>query len=107
MERASLFRLTQPALIDVLTSAEAVLEATGNAVALCPTYGVTPVQCRRSDDRRRPGRPSRLPLRAADADRAGCGMASGGAVARWLAWISLAWMLAEGAWDCGRADQSR
>ena len=39
--RASLFRLTQPALIDVLTAAEIVLEATGNAVALCPTYGVT------------------------------------------------------------------
>ena len=38
--RASLFRLTQPALIDLLTSAETVLEATGQAVALCPTYGV-------------------------------------------------------------------
>jgi len=38
--RASLFRLTQPALNDVLTSAEAVLEATGQAVALCPNYGV-------------------------------------------------------------------
>lgn len=39
--RASLFRLTQPALIDVLTSAEAVLEATGHAVALCPNYGIS------------------------------------------------------------------
>ncbi|WP_101953332.1 ArsR/SmtB family transcription factor [Mycobacterium intracellulare] len=38
--RASLFRLTQPALIAVLTSAEAVLEATGQAVLLRPTYGV-------------------------------------------------------------------
>ena len=38
--RASLFRLTQPALIDVLTAAEMVLAATGNAVALCPNYGV-------------------------------------------------------------------
>jgi DNA-binding transcriptional ArsR family regulator len=38
--RASLFRLTQPALIDVLTAAETVLDATGQAVALCPTYGV-------------------------------------------------------------------
>jgi ArsR family transcriptional regulator, cadmium/lead-responsive transcriptional repressor len=37
--RASLFRLTQPALIDVLAGAEAVLVATGNAVALCPTFG--------------------------------------------------------------------
>lgn len=38
--RASLFRLTQPALIDVLVSAETVLYATGQGVALCPTYGV-------------------------------------------------------------------
>jgi DNA-binding transcriptional ArsR family regulator len=38
--RASLFRLTQPTLIEVLTCAEAVLQATGQAVALCPTYGV-------------------------------------------------------------------
>lgn len=37
--RASLFRLAQPALIEVLNAAEAVLAATGNAVALCPTYG--------------------------------------------------------------------
>ncbi|MCU1686626.1 MAG: Transcriptional regulator, ArsR family [Amycolatopsis sp.] len=37
--RASLFRLTQPALIDLLAAAETVLGATGNAVALCPTYG--------------------------------------------------------------------
>jgi DNA-binding transcriptional ArsR family regulator len=37
--RASLFRLTQPALIDLLSAAETVLAATGNAVALCPTYG--------------------------------------------------------------------
>jgi DNA-binding transcriptional ArsR family regulator len=37
--RASLFRLAQPALIDILAAAEVVLEATGNAVALCPTYG--------------------------------------------------------------------
>ena len=38
--RASLFRLTQPALIDVLASAETVLAATGQAVALCPNYGL-------------------------------------------------------------------
>ncbi|MEB3980399.1 metalloregulator ArsR/SmtB family transcription factor [Mycobacterium sp. 663a-19] len=38
--RSSLFRLTQPALIDVLTSAEAVLEATGQAVSRCPNYGI-------------------------------------------------------------------
>ena len=38
--RASLFRLSQPALVDVLTCAETVLEATGQAVALCPNYGM-------------------------------------------------------------------
>jgi DNA-binding transcriptional ArsR family regulator len=37
--RASVFRLTQPSLIDVLAAAEKVLEATGSAVALCPNYG--------------------------------------------------------------------
>lgn len=36
---ASLFRLTQPALSDVLAAAESLLEATGQAVALCATYG--------------------------------------------------------------------
>ena len=38
--RASVFRLAQPALADMLTAAEAVLAATGNAVALCPEYGL-------------------------------------------------------------------
>ena len=38
--RASVFRLTQPALVEVLTAAETVLAATGNAVALCPAFGV-------------------------------------------------------------------
>jgi DNA-binding transcriptional ArsR family regulator len=37
--RASVFRLAQPALAQVLASAEQVLAATGNAVALCPVYG--------------------------------------------------------------------
>lgn len=37
--RASLFRLAQPALTDLLGAAETVLAATGNAVALCPNYG--------------------------------------------------------------------
>jgi ArsR family transcriptional regulator, cadmium/lead-responsive transcriptional repressor len=37
--RASVFRLTQPSLIDVLTAAENLLTATGSAVALCPNYG--------------------------------------------------------------------
>lgn len=38
--RASLFRLTQPALIDVLASAQTVLDATGHVVTVCPTYGI-------------------------------------------------------------------
>jgi ArsR family transcriptional regulator, cadmium/lead-responsive transcriptional repressor len=37
--RASVFQLAQPALADMLASAEAVLAATGNAVALCPVWG--------------------------------------------------------------------
>jgi ArsR family transcriptional regulator, cadmium/lead-responsive transcriptional repressor len=38
--RASVFRLAQPALADMLTAAEAVLAATGSVVALCPVYGL-------------------------------------------------------------------
>jgi DNA-binding transcriptional ArsR family regulator len=38
--RASVFRLAQPALAEMLTAAETVLAATGNAVALCPAYGL-------------------------------------------------------------------
>jgi len=38
--RASVFRLTQPALAEMLAAAETVLAATGNAVALCPDYGI-------------------------------------------------------------------
>jgi ArsR family transcriptional regulator, cadmium/lead-responsive transcriptional repressor len=38
--RASVFRLTQPALAEMLTAAETVLAATGNAVALCPAWGL-------------------------------------------------------------------
>ena len=37
--RASVYRLARPELLDMLRAAEAVLEATGNAVALCPNYG--------------------------------------------------------------------
>ncbi|HEY0498108.1 MAG TPA: metalloregulator ArsR/SmtB family transcription factor [Kutzneria sp.] len=35
--RASVFRLTQPSVVDLLAAAESVLAATGNAVSLCPT----------------------------------------------------------------------
>lgn len=37
--RASYYTLTRPELIDLLRSAEALLDETGNAVALCPTFG--------------------------------------------------------------------
>ncbi|HEY3872003.1 MAG TPA: metalloregulator ArsR/SmtB family transcription factor [Actinocrinis sp.] len=37
--RASVFTLTQPALVELLRAAEAVLDSTGDAVALCPEYG--------------------------------------------------------------------
>lgn len=43
--RASVYRLTQPALMELLSVAEQILAATGNAVALCPTYGCTPERC--------------------------------------------------------------
>jgi len=36
--RASLFRLTRPELGELLAAAEAVLTATGSAVALCPAW---------------------------------------------------------------------
>jgi ArsR family transcriptional regulator, cadmium/lead-responsive transcriptional repressor len=47
-DRASLFWLTQPALIDVLASAEVVLEATGQASHGAPTtaWTVAPRKCR-------------------------------------------------------------
>ena len=38
--RASVFSLAQPDIDVLFSSAESLLEATGNAVALCPTYGV-------------------------------------------------------------------
>jgi DNA-binding transcriptional ArsR family regulator len=37
--RASVFRLAQPALADLLAASETLLAATGNAVALCPVWG--------------------------------------------------------------------
>ena len=35
---ASVYHLTRPELLDLLAVAEGLLAATGNAVALCPTY---------------------------------------------------------------------
>ena len=37
--RASMFSLAQPELLALLASAEKLLAATGDAVALCPRYG--------------------------------------------------------------------
>lgn len=34
-----MFTLARPELAELLGAAESVLAATGNAVALCPTYG--------------------------------------------------------------------
>ena len=36
--RAVLYRLARPELFELLGSAEALLEATGHRIALCPTY---------------------------------------------------------------------
>lgn len=37
--RASVFSLARPELLELLSAAERVLAATGDAVTLCPTYG--------------------------------------------------------------------
>ncbi|MGH2689263.1 MAG: ArsR/SmtB family transcription factor [Actinomycetota bacterium] len=37
--RQTFYSLSPPELLDLLTSAERLLAATGNAVALCPRYG--------------------------------------------------------------------
>ena len=37
--RQSLYSLARPELMDLLSAAEALLRATGERVALCPTYG--------------------------------------------------------------------
>ena len=37
--RQSFYALARPELLDLLRAAEQVLAATGDAVALCPTYG--------------------------------------------------------------------
>jgi DNA-binding transcriptional ArsR family regulator len=37
--RQSFYTLTRPELLDLFTAAEGLLAATGEAVALCPTYG--------------------------------------------------------------------
>lgn len=42
--RQMFYSLTRPELMDLLASAETVLAATGNAVALCPNYGTDTAQ---------------------------------------------------------------
>jgi ArsR family transcriptional regulator, cadmium/lead-responsive transcriptional repressor len=42
--RQSFYRLNRPELLDLFAAAEALLDATGNAVALCPNYGERPEQ---------------------------------------------------------------
>ena len=37
--RSTLYALARPELFDLLTAAERLLEATGDSVRLCPTYG--------------------------------------------------------------------
>ena len=37
--RASMYALARPEILDLLAAAERLLEATGAAVTLCPTYG--------------------------------------------------------------------
>jgi ArsR family transcriptional regulator, cadmium/lead-responsive transcriptional repressor len=39
--RQMFYALDHPQLLDLLTAAEGLLQATGHAVALCPTYGTT------------------------------------------------------------------
>ncbi|WP_202805960.1 ArsR/SmtB family transcription factor [Actinopolymorpha alba] len=39
--RQVFYSLARPELLDLLAAAETLLAATGNAVALCPTYGIT------------------------------------------------------------------
>ena len=39
LRRVRPVELTHPELLDMLSSAERLLDVTGNAVTLCPTYG--------------------------------------------------------------------
>jgi len=48
--RASVYHLTRPELMDLLAAAEDLLAATGNAVALCPTYGRPPADDPKTKD---------------------------------------------------------
>jgi DNA-binding transcriptional ArsR family regulator len=43
--RQMFYALAQPELLDLLTSAEALLAATGQQIALCPVYGIDHDTC--------------------------------------------------------------
>ena len=46
--RSVYYSLTQPELLDLLAAAEVLLAATGNAVSLCPNYGLDAQQTRQT-----------------------------------------------------------
>ena len=50
--RASVYSLTRPELLDLLTAAERLLDATGHAVALCPRFGTDVEPALPATDRR-------------------------------------------------------
>ena len=43
--RQVFYSLARPELMDLLAAAQTLLAATGNAVALCPTYGTDSMCC--------------------------------------------------------------
>ena len=57
--RQVFYALARPELLDLLAAAETLLAATGNAAALCPTYGATatPATTAATADPERPGGP--------------------------------------------------
>ncbi len=90
--RASVFRLTQPPLADLLSCAEEVLAATGNAVALCPNYGRSSADGAEVSRGTGGANPPFPPTVVPDAE-----WHRAARWARWQAWVSLAWMLTGGA----------
>ncbi len=48
--RQVFYALTRPELMDLLASAETLLAATGNAVALCPNYGADAIPAASSEE---------------------------------------------------------
>ena len=48
--RSVYYSLTRPELMDLLIAAEVLLSATGNAVSLCPNYGLDAQQTRQAPE---------------------------------------------------------